>query len=82
VRYLRFPVLSLVVAAMAMVAVLNAYLEYTRVEPLKLELPARFHSGPNAMEAIEILSRRYGQDFNEAIDVDSAGTDTLRQCSY
>jgi hypothetical protein len=31
------------------------------------------------MEAIEILSRRHGQDLNEAIDVDSAGTDTLRQ---
>jgi hypothetical protein len=79
VRNLRFPVLSLVVAAMAMVAVLNDYLEYTRVEPLKVGVPARFHTGPNAMEAIEILSRRHGQDFNEAIDVDAAGTDTLRQ---
>jgi hypothetical protein len=79
VRYLRFPVLSLVVAAMAMAAVLNTYLKYTRVEPLKVELPARFHTGPNAIEAIEIVSCRHGQDFNKAIDVDSAGTDTLRQ---
>jgi uncharacterized protein with PIN domain len=79
VRFLRFPVLSLVVATMAMVAVLYAYEEYTRVELLMVELPARFHTGPNAMEAIEILSRRHGQEVKKAIDVDSAGTDTLRQ---